>query len=109
MKVCVECGEPLEDWQIKKGFKLCLNCYYRKADFLKPQIREKRKEKFLNKVLVKKDWFGKEGCCLVCPNVEPDCMCSKCKCFTCIYRNEDGYCEIGKFKRMIKESVKSIL
>jgi cobalamin biosynthesis protein CobT len=26
-KDCKECGAPLEDWQVKQGYDLCLECY----------------------------------------------------------------------------------
>jgi len=26
-KDCKECGSPLDDWQVKQGYDLCLECY----------------------------------------------------------------------------------
>lgn len=40
------------------------------------------------------------GCCLVCPEAHPGCLCFECKCRKCFYYtydgNDSGHCDIAK-------------
>jgi len=43
------------------------------------------------------DYYGKDGCCLICPDAEEGCLCFKCKCTKCFHYTppEEGYDEKG--------------
>jgi len=49
----------------------------------------------------------KRGCCLICPDAEPDCLCYDCKCKKCYWYSEEygeGSCDLKlEFKREKKE------
>ncbi|MFH1229859.1 MAG: hypothetical protein V1678_05570 [Candidatus Aenigmatarchaeota archaeon] len=42
-KDCNECGKPLQDWQIKQGYSVCLDCYNSKGT-KKKSLHEDLKE-----------------------------------------------------------------
>jgi len=43
-KDCKECGTPLEDWQIKQGYDLCLECYNSKRKTSHELLQDKSTE-----------------------------------------------------------------
>ena len=54
------------------------------------------------------DWYeimletgvGEHGCCLLCDDAKPGCLCPRCKCKRCVHYEEDdgvggGYCTLA--------------
>jgi hypothetical protein len=61
------------------------------------------------------DWYEicstddiNEGCCLLCYNAAPGCLCYQCKCRNCTHysydrEKEKGFCIIARERRMKKK------
>jgi len=59
------------------------------------------------------DWYELEddGCCLICENAEPGCLCYNCKCSKCIHYSknidpfiDEGFCNLVEKWREEAES-----
>lgn len=45
--------------------------------------------------------IGNPGCCLLCPNARPGCLCFDCKCTKCFHYSageDKGHCDLRKSK-----------